>query len=211
MAPSNEPTTFGAVIVPTLTQEHQPEDALLPSATLESPALTPAPSNEDMGSGDAAKPIPPYSPFYQHPPASFERVESNRQLSTAKLPTALEKDLERGIPGGLSPLSAMDDENPFTGKRSIEHSKECKMWPSKQTLMQERAAEKEKKRRLKGFTPLAPLRSRWARLDKKQKLVAKILIALIIVGAIVGIAVGISVAVHGTYYSNDGQHAVGQQ
>ena len=84
------------------------------------------------------------------------------------------------------------------------------MWPSKQTLMQEKAAERQRKMSRKGVRGCAPARERWMGMSRKQKLIAKLLMALFIVGAIVGIAVGISVAVHGTYYSRHGQQDIGE-
>ena len=78
------------------------------------------------------------------------------------------------------------------------------MWPSKQTLIQEKQAEKKKRRNEQCCGGCAPVRDRWAGLTKKQKLLIKIGIALFVVGVAVAIAVGISVAVNGTVYVSDG-------
>ncbi|KAK0261794.1 hypothetical protein LTR91_024446 [Friedmanniomyces endolithicus] len=219
MAAMNEHTTFGASIQPSSSPYQH--DTLLPRREMDSPALTPAVSHEDMNTQYHDQPnIPVHSPFYQHPPASFERVHS-RQTSKNNIYTH-EKDLEANhlndntstTAHTLTPLSATanhnPDTNPFTSKVSVEHSKECTMWPSKQTLMQDKAAARQKKNSRKGYAGCAPARAWWAQFDRRHKLVMKVLIALFVVGAIVGICVGISVAVHGTYYSNSGQAAVGQ-
>ncbi|TKA79794.1 hypothetical protein B0A55_03286 [Friedmanniomyces simplex] len=218
MAAPNERTTFGASIEPT--SGPYSHDALIPPRGLDSPVLTPAVSHEDLTTPYQDQPFPVHSPFYQHPPASFERIHS-RQTSKNDI-LAYEKDLEahhthnnnNNNSNTLTPLSATaggngTDDNPFTSKVSVEHSKECTMWPSKQTLMQEKAAERRKKLSRKGYAGCAPARDWWAKFDRKHKLVMKLLLAFFVVGAIVGICVGISVAVHGTYYSKNGQAQVG--
>ncbi|KAK3621224.1 hypothetical protein LTR56_022934 [Elasticomyces elasticus] len=201
--------TFGASIEPTHAGPYQ-NDALIPPGRLDSPALTPTVSNEDMtGYHDSPVNAPIHSPFYTHPPASFERVHS-RQNSKNHIVT-YEKDLEAAHNNStLTPLSAAPtaaDDNPFTSKVSVEHSKECKMWPSKQTLMQEKAAERRKKLSSRGC---APVRHWWAKFDRKHKLIMKLILAFLVVGAIVGICVGISVRVHGTYVSRHGAKEIGE-
>jgi hypothetical protein len=200
---STQSTTFGATIV----SNTQSRDELCAPSTLDSPALTPAVSRADLSARYQDKStLPVTSPFYQHPPASFERAHS-RQTSKENV-TAFEKDIESG---NLTPLSAKDDENPFTNKISVEINKECKMWPSKQTLMQQRKSEKKQKRERKGCTGCAPLRNRWEKFDKRQRLLIKIAIALLIIGILVAIGVGISKAVGGSYWARNGtQQAVGQ-
>lgn len=202
MAASDEKTTFGASIVPT--DDHHADEALIPPPRLDSPALTPAVSRDDMSTTYEGRPIPVHSPFYQHPPASFERVHS-RQTSKTNLGT-YEKDLETG---DVTPLAATGDENPFTSKISVDCNKECKMWPSRQTLMEQKTAEKRKQRAREGITGCVPMREWWAKQSKRQRLIIKIILAFFVVGAIVAIGVGISAAVHGTYYSNHGQQQVG--
>ena len=197
-------TGFGASVVPMQQRTH--EDGQLQAPQLpDSPALTPAGSHEDMSREYMEKPVPPHSPFYQHPPASSERV-SGRQNSKVGA-EAYEKDLESGH---LTPFNAAEDTNPFTSKISVDHNQECKMWPSRQTLMRQKTQEKTKQRQLKGFAVLAPLRERWAAFDKRQQLYIKIAIAFLLVGIAVALGVGISKAVHGTYYGKNGkQETVG--
>jgi len=145
------------------------------------------------------KPVPPHSPFYQHPPASFERVHS-RQSSKTNVGT-YEKDLESG---NATPLTA-EEENPFTKTITVDRNQECKMWPSKQTLMQTKMAEKRRKRDTASCAGcIAPAKDFWQKFDKRQQLYLKIGIAVFLVGVAVAIGVGISKAVHGGYYTAGG-------
>jgi len=202
MATTTGPTMFGASIIPT-TQQHSDYEALQPPQLSESPALTPAVSRDGT---DSEKPIPPHSPFYQHPPASFERIPTHQ--SGKNNFTTLEKDVESGH---ATPLCPEDDENPFTKTISLDRNNpECKMWPSRQTLMQTKMAEKKKKRaRALGAGCVAPAKDFWNRFDKRQQLYLKIAIAFVLVGVAVAIGVGISKAVHGGYYTKDGEKPIG--
>ncbi|KAK4500060.1 hypothetical protein PRZ48_008246 [Zasmidium cellare] len=187
--------TFGAQIVPSKTNDNR----LLPQPATESPALTPAASHETFYSGNN---VPIQSPFYEHPPASHEVVSHSRQNSDNKVSTnVFEKDVESG---NVTPLSTTDDENPFTKDHGIENNKECSMWPSRQTLRQKQKEERKLKRDQRGLASCAPVRNRWSKLNKKQRLLVKVLVALFLVGVAVAIGVGISVAVKGTYYVADG-------
>ena len=193
-------TNFGASVVPVQQRTHE-EGELQRPQLLESPALTPAPSNEDMSSNyTQEKHIPSHSPLYQHPSAPSDHV-NGRQNSKFNFNT-YEKDLESGHP---TPMATDEETNPFTSHISVDHNQECKMWPSKQTLMRQKTQEKTKQRQLKGFAALAPLRERWSSLERKQKLYIKIAIAFLLVGIAVALGVGISKAVHGTYYGGHGE------
>jgi hypothetical protein len=79
-------------------------------------------------------------------------------------------------------------------KSSIEPTKDCTMWPSRVALKAKAKEEKAKR----SWNPLV-------RLNKRQKLLAQIAIALLIVGAAVGIGVGVSRAVGGGVWSGNGQ------
>lgn len=195
MASTNRATTFGATIVPRSTNNSL--DLTLPPAISNSPSLTPAVSREDLEAEFSERRVPAHSPFYQHPPASFERGHS-RQNSKVDIPLD-EKDLEAGV---RTPLSA---EAPFASKVSVDCTKECRMWPSKQTLMQSKMAEKKQKRDTKWCGGCGPVVDFWARFTKRQKLFIKIALALFLIGVVVAIAVGISIAVHGTVYAGAGQ------
>lgn len=192
-------TTFGASVVPSPNEE----STMLAPRTLDSPALTPAVSHDSYD-----KPVPPYSPFYQHPPASHERVP--QQTSLLQTPTKshqgyFEKDVESGMG---TPLST-NDANPFASKYSVDANKECTMWPSRKQLEQDRLD--EKKRRFKGRR-CGELKHQWAQCSKKQRLLVQLLIAFFLAGAAVGIAVGITKAVGGGVWSGDGEsHDIGEQ
>jgi hypothetical protein len=174
---------------------------MLQAPTFESPNLTPVVSRDDY----QEKLVPPHSPFYQHPPASHERIPGNLQITPSKMKSqtlgVYEKDLESGP---ATPLSTNNELNPFTSKVSIGANQECTMWPSRKTLEQNRLAERKQKhgRRALGF---ANLRHWWATASPKQKWLLRGLLAFFVIGAIVAIAVGVTNAVHGGVYSGNGQ------
>ncbi|WPH01149.1 Hypothetical protein R9X50_00398400 [Acrodontium crateriforme] len=199
---TDEKITFGATVVPA-TAPMKP--AALQPPTLESPALTPVASRDGAYSEvDMPTAATPQSPFYQHPPASFERVQSRPQSKQMLEP--FEKDLEAG---NITPLSSTSDENPFASKISLERNKECKMWPSRQTLMQAKQADKHKKRTNRGCTGCAPIRAKWEAYSKCQRLMIKMCIALLVIGVVVAIAVGVTKAVNGSVYDEHGNHPIG--
>ena len=203
MASNNASTTFGATIVPTASQKTKTDDEIsLPPPIQSSPALTPAASREDLSPEISERRVPPHSPFYTHNPDSFERTHS-RQNSKANVAAISEKDLESGL---QTPLTA-DAEHPFAGKVSVDCNKECRMWPSKQTLVQTRQAEKKKKREQQCCGGCGPVRDFWARFTKRQKLFLKIALTLFLLGVVVAIAVGITIAVNGSVYVSQGQQA----
>lgn len=180
-------TTFGATIVPTLNTTQ--DRTYLPAPTSESPALTPTVSHDAHYTGE--KPIPAHSPFYTHPPASNE-VVNKKSISV------FEKDIESGP---NTPFSKHDESNPFSKSLAVENSTECTMWPSKQTLRQQKQAQKSMKREKSACAPVA---MQWSKLSKKQKLMSKIGLAVFLIGVAVALGVGISVAVKGAYYVSDG-------
>ena len=192
-------TNFGASVVPTQHRTYA-EGELQPPAMLDSPALTPAGSHEDMSSVYTEKTPSPQSHFNKQPVASYERIHA--YPSSKNNTTTYEKDLESGH---VTPITMPDDPNPFTNRVDLDNTQECKMWPSRQTLMQQKTQEKTKQRQMKGLFACAPLRERWAALNKKQRLYTKIAVAILLIGIAVALGVGISKAVHGTYYGNHGQ------
>lgn len=203
MAPNQEPT-FGASVVA------QPDEkaAMLPSAGVDSPALTPTVSRETTAYHDATfadnTPLPPHSPFYTHPPASHERVPATHQALAKAAYLTSEKDLEYG---NVTPYTgANDDENPFSKKLAVgSNNQECTMWPTHQTLRQTRLA--DKKQRRQGRTcGCGTVKHHWAGYTKNQRLAIRILIALVVIGAIVGVAVGITRSVNGGVWSDKGTH-----
>ena len=180
MAAINEkPTTFGAVI----------EDPAKPQ-----PALRPQPSNDSNMSATLEKDAAafdssnPYSAFYKHPEA--RRSMDGAPQSKTHL-GVYERDLEAGSTPGL-PLSTATTQQ---AKVSVDgRVKECTMWPSRQTITQRRKMTK----RARGCKLFGGLTS-------KQRLWAKIAIALFIVAAAVGLGIGISRAVGGGVWKGDRQ------
>ncbi|KAF2185035.1 hypothetical protein K469DRAFT_169019 [Zopfia rhizophila CBS 207.26] len=182
MANNEKPVTFGATIVE-------------PTAASQS-ALRSPPSNESnltSTSADAAQKETaidssnPFSAFYKHPEARRSLDESAQHSNTHLDVSTYERDLEAG-----TPLSAATTQNP---KVSVDgRVKECTMWPSRQTMLDKKKASK---------------RSRncnlFRNLNSKQRLWAKIVIALFVVAAAVGLGVGISRAVGGGVWAGDGQ------
>lgn len=129
----------------------------------------------------------PYSAFYKHPEARRSLDESRAQSKVHLDVGFHERDLEAGVP-----LSAATTQNP---KVSVDgRVKECTMWPSRQTITEKR----KMSRRAKGCNLFRSLNS-------KQRLWAKIIIALVVVAAAVGLGVGISRAVGGGVWSGQGQ------
>lgn len=190
MASNN--TTFGASIVPTSKQEHSTQ---LSRPMTNSPALTPAVSRTTLQDEYAGPHVPPHSPFYQHPPSSNELSLPLPAVKHGKMLEVYEKDLERGNNGPLSPGSDVEV-HPFSKKMVIEHTKECQMWPSTQTLKQKHKEDKKLRRQAKGGF-CAPVRLRWSRLGARNRILIKVAIALFVVGVAVALGVGISAAVKG--------------
>lgn len=197
LASNESKTTFGATIVPS--QSRRADDEIsLPAPIRDSPALTPSVSHEDLNPEYSERRIPPHSPFYQHPCDSTERTHSR---STSKVNVGLnEKDLEAGI---RTPLTPADPNHPFNPKVSVECNQECKMWPSKQTLVQSRKEDARRKREGKMCGGCAPVVEFWDRFTKRQKLYIKIAIWFLVIGAVVAIAVGITAAVNGSVYVSE--------
>jgi hypothetical protein len=186
MAANNEkPITFGAVV----------EDTPKPQFT-----LRPQNSNDSNMSAALEKTsgfdsTNPYSAFYKHP-------EARRSMdATASAPNSkvhldvgvYERDLESGSTQGL-PLSVATTQQ---ARVSVDgRVKECTMWPSRQTITERRKMSK----RAKGCRLFGSLNS-------KQRLWAKIVIAMFIIAAAVGLGIGISKAVGGGIWKGNQQDA----
>jgi hypothetical protein len=172
-------TTFGATIEPPSTPPH----ATLSAEKAHSLHLKPSRENVDghpSSSPHSFVSTPtndPSNPFS----AFYEHRPSTADVRTLKAPNVYEQDVESQYP-----LSQT--------KSSIEPTKDCTMWPSRVTLKAKAKEEKAKR----SWNPLI-------RLDKRQRLIAQIVIALVIVGAAVGIGVGVSRAVGGGVWSGTGQ------
>lgn len=188
-------TTFGATIVPAPTHTRPDNDSHL-NLNFDSPSLTPAVSRDDSFY-NSTKPQPPLSPSASN---VVTKQKTRGSISIKNTIAVFEKDVESGTATPLTP----DESNPFSRSIGVETNKEDTMWPSKQTLKQKRKDERQLRREKRGITAFAPVRKRWSRLTKKERLMVKIGIALFLVGVAIAIGVGISVAVKGTYYVGDG-------
>ncbi|RMZ74121.1 hypothetical protein GMOD_00004970 [Pyrenophora seminiperda CCB06] len=188
----HEPITFGATVQPSpgpiTPSAHQPlrsppsNDSTMSSATADA---------ETAKKEWAADPSNPYSAFYKHPEALRETRQSlvDGQHNGKHLGLAVhEHDLEGGVP--LSVASTQQQ-----SKQSVDgRVKECTMWPTRQAVLDKRKSYKRKR-------GCAFFRN----LTSKQRLWAKIVIALLVVAAAVGLGVGISRAVGGGVWAGDGR------
>ncbi|MCJ1471808.1 hypothetical protein MMC13_000449 [Lambiella insularis] len=131
----------------------------------------------------------PFSPFYSHP-TTRTSLEQLKNCSSSNVAVKVyETDLESGSRTYFSPTPSL---NTTRG--------ESKVWPCRHQLVQKSIALKQSR----GCNPLR-------KLSKKQKLWAKILIALFVIGAAVGIGIGVSLYVHaGVYKSPDQQEQIGK-
>ncbi|KAF2794972.1 hypothetical protein K505DRAFT_20006 [Melanomma pulvis-pyrius CBS 109.77] len=179
-ANSEKPVAFGATI------EGPPKPL---------PALRSPPSDDSnlsttsVGLAEKGTPIDstnPFSAFYKHPEARRSMDGSMQQSKTHLDVGVYERDLEAGMP-----LSAATTQNP---KTSVDgRVKECTMWPSRQAMIDK----KKLHQRARGC-------NLFRNLTNKQRLWAKIAIALFVVAAAVALGVGISRAVGGGVWSGDG-------
>ncbi|OCK80414.1 hypothetical protein K432DRAFT_43914 [Lepidopterella palustris CBS 459.81] len=191
---ANEKNTFGATAMDTSSPTHlsQPNPPHLRSTASHESNLSTIPSvdstlaSKTASQHDPHDPSNPFSAFYKHPDA---RRSMDAETPSKPHLDVYQHDLESGVA-----MSATTTVSP--PKVSVDgRVKECTMWPSKQTMM-ERA--KARKRERGGLNPMRNL-------SKKQKLWAKIFIALFIVAAAVGLGVGISRAVGGGVWAGNGK------
>lgn len=78
------------------------------------------------------------------------------------------------------------------------------MWPSRTTLMQSKLADKRRKRDSRRCGAVrGAVQDAWGARSKKQKLSAKIVLAVVVCGIMVAIGVGITNAVHGGVWSGE--------
>lgn len=182
MAANNEKVTFGATIEgPT-----QPQPALRspPSHDSNMSSTSVGAAEKEMGVNSSN----PFSAFYKHPEARRSMDENKQQSKTHLDVNVHERDLEAGVP-----LSAATTQQP---KVSVDgRVKECTMWPSRQAMLDK----KKMNKRARGC-------NLFRNLNNKQRLWAKIIIALVVVAAAVGLGVGISRAVGGGVWSGEGQN-----
>ncbi|TKA67497.1 hypothetical protein B0A49_08544 [Cryomyces minteri] len=184
----DEKTTFGAIVPPV----NETETHLLSPPKLHIPTtvnsdtdsvmtLTPTASRVATPQ-EGSSPLNPFSAFYSHP-ATRHSLEEARTASKTHF-QVYETDLEAGLSTADLPKQSSLDGN----------AKECTMWPSKKTLREKAKLQEKATRRM--YNPMRNL-------SKKQKLYAKILIALLVVAAAVGIGIGVSRAVGGGVWAGN--------
>jgi hypothetical protein len=174
-------TTFGATIEQP-TKPSTPPPANLSAA--ETPELHLKPSKETVNTQVTTSPHSfistptndPGNPFS----AFYEHRPSTADGRNLKLPNVYQHDVE--------------SQCQLSQTKSVQPTQDCTMWPSRVALKAQAKQDKAKR----SWNPLV-------RLNKRQRLIAQILIALLIVGAAVGIGVGVSRAVGGGVWSGNGQ------
>lgn len=187
--PSNQSATFGGCVVSPADEKA----AMLPPSGLDSPVLTPVMSR-DFDACRGTKSLSPLSPFYQHIPASHERIETTRPVHSGAARLNSEKDFEYGT---ATHYSNADEENTFSQKINVfARSQECTVWPTTQMLRRNRAAEKKQHHQGCSICGWEIVKDRWAGCTKWQKLTARMFITLVVIGSIVGVAVGLGFGVH---------------
>jgi hypothetical protein len=180
--------TFGATVdTPTKTQNHLAPNvfdtpkSLSPVVTVDSPST---PEVEQL------------TPFYAAPSA---------EISRQTLPTAHDNDLEAArkegyfitsnpiasdlnLPCEMATVSAV----PTGSRLSFDgRTKECTMWPTKQTLRNQDRAERAKRRAARACG-CNSINAWWSSISKKQRLWFKILVAAFLVAIACGLGIGIS-------------------
>jgi hypothetical protein len=190
---ANEKITFGATIQRPASPLTSPQQPLRSPPSNDSTMSSASADAEAAKKEWAADPSNPYSAFYKHPEALRETRHSlNDSAPQSKTHLAVavhERDLEGGMP--LSVASTQQQ-----SKHSVDgRVKECTMWPSRQAVLDKRKSY-QRKRGCAFFRNMT----------SKQRMWAKIAIALIVVAAAVGLGVGISRAVGGGVWAGNGKN-----
>ncbi|RYN24738.1 hypothetical protein AA0115_g7948 [Alternaria tenuissima] len=189
----HEPVTFGASVLRSPSPLTTPSQPPRPPPSNDSTMSSATASAELAAKKEwAADPSNPYSAFYKHPEALRETRHSlNESAPQSKTHLGVgvhEHDLEGGVP-----LSVASTQQP--SKHSVDgRVKECTMWPTRQAVLDKRKSY-QRKRGCAFFRNLT----------NKQRMWAKIIIALLVIGAAVGLGVGISRAVGGGVWAGDGR------
>ena len=183
---NEKPVTFGVTI-------ERPVSHIEPQPALRSPPSTDSHMSSTSADAAAKKEMAvdssnPYSAFYKHPTARRSMDAASAPQSKTHLDVVtLERDMEAGLP--LSTATTQQPKSSVDGR-----VKECTMWPSRQAVIDQRKTYK----RTRGC-------NLFKNLTNKQRLWAKIIIALIVVAAAVGLGVGISRAVGGGVWAGQGR------
>jgi len=190
----NGPVTFGATVDRAASPLLPPQAPLRPQPSTDS-NLSSATAAATAAAVDIAKkewaadPSNPYSAFYVHSDAR-RSLDATASQSKIHLDVRVH-DLESASTAGV-PLSLASTQQP---KLSVDgRAKECTMWPSRQAVLDKRKSYQRK--RGAAF---------FRNLTNKQRMWAKIVIALLVVAAAVGLGVGISRAVGGGVWAGQGK------
>ena len=132
------------------------------------------PSPTSRSSSFDAKHTNAFSPFYSHPPCSFEQ---SSKASKSRI-GVYQHDVES--------QAALNN----TPERRGEPTRDCAMWPSQQEL--KRRAKTDKKRRCSWFP----------KMNKKAKIITSIIAILLIVGVALILGFVISKKVGGGFYAS---------
>lgn len=192
--------TFGASIdTPSKTQNH-----LAPNVFDTPKSLSPVITQESRLVPDA-----PLTPFYVTPSAqtSLKSLPAGRDndLESARkegyLISTNQLDSQLNLPTGMEPVSAV----PTGSRLSFDgRTKECTMWPTKQTLRNQEKADRAKRRAARACG-CNSIHAWWSSISKRQRLWFKILVAAFIVAVACGLGIGISKAVGAGVFAGKGQ------
>ncbi|KAI5237133.1 hypothetical protein E4T42_09241 [Aureobasidium subglaciale] len=192
--------TFGATVdTPTKTQNHLAPNVFDTPKSLSPVVTVDAPSDE------------PLTPFYAAPSADISRqtlpagrvsetdLESARKEGYFITSNPLGSDLN--LPSEMAPVSAV----PTGSRLSFDgRTKECTMWPTKQTLRNQDRAERAKRRAARACG-CSSIHAWWVGTDKRQRLWFKFIVAAFIVAIACGLGIGISKAVGAGVFAGKGQ------
>ncbi|KAI5195241.1 hypothetical protein AUEXF2481DRAFT_34087 [Aureobasidium subglaciale EXF-2481] len=192
--------TFGATVdTPTKTQNHLAPNVFDTPKSLSPVVTVDAPSDE------------PLTPFYATPSADISRqtlpadrvsetdLESARKEGYFITSNPVGSDLN--LPSEMAPVSAV----PTGSRLSFDgRTKECTMWPTKQTLRNQDRAERAKRRAARACG-CSSIHAWWVGTDKRQRLWFKFIVAAFIVAIACGLGIGISKAVGAGVFAGKGQ------
>ena len=159
---------FGASVLPVTPHNQPAQNAFLkPEATPEVPS-----SPASLTSSFDAKPPNAFSPFYNHPPCSFEQATKSNSKSQVGI---YQHDVE-----SYAALAA--------SRISIEPTRDCAMWPSQKEL--KRRAKANKKRSC----------TRIPKCSKRAKVILSVVLFIMVIGIALVLGFVVSKKVGGGIY-----------
>ncbi|THX57734.1 hypothetical protein D6D06_03544 [Aureobasidium pullulans] len=194
--------TFGATVdTPTKSQNHLAPNVFDTPKSLSPVVTVDAPSTHDEQ----------LTPFYAAPSAEISRqtlsagCHSDNDLESARKEgyfiTSNPVASDLNLPADMANVSAV----PTGSRLSFDgRTKECTMWPTKQTLRNQDQAERAKRRAARSCG-CNGINAWWSSMSKKQRLMFQVLIAAFIVAVACGLGIGISKAVGAGVFAGKGQ------